>query len=604
MANATVLVHNEDTGIDQKPVTTNDAGIFQIPLLQPGNYDVTASQTGFATVQHKGITLQVGQTLRIDIEMPVAAQQSLVTVTTEVPLLETEKTEQSQNVSESLVSNLPVSSRQWQQFALLTPGVNYDGTSGGMSFHGINNLYNNNSVDGANNNNNYDGGSRGTSGGADGYVYSGDSIREFQVASSGFGAEIGESAGGSVNAVTKSGTNQIHGDLFYSGRTPGLNAVDPVAKEFAAQNGTVATQAVHQQNQWGGSLGGKLITDKLFFFVTDDGYRKVFPKTETSNVSVPSLACPTGGTNPVTPAECAAAKGYILDHFVGQFGQNLRQDIELVKLDYQLNTSNHISGVANIRDWKQPVSPADLITPTSYLQDRFAIANWTMVIGTNKVNELRYQFGIDNSFSSITGTMPGVSLSNIVPSYGLAGGGSSYGVETRHQVSDNFSWTKGAHAIKFGVDMNFIVDNERSANNSGGNYGYSSTSVPAGITCGSGGAANDTFCNWLIDLYGTNVGDGLTGKHYKNFNQFIDNVNAGPPASFRFIIPDDDFAGFVQDTWKVRPNLTLNAGVRYDVQLINLGQNLPNSIAALLPQTGKLPPGSFDLPILDEYTNK
>src|SRR6202521_2134580 len=109
-------------------------------LLQPGDYDLTVSQTGFATVQHKALKVQVGQTVRIDIEMPVASQQSLVTVTTEAPLIETEKTEQSQTVSEDLVTNLPVSSRRWEQFALLTPGVSPDGVNGGMRFHGINNL--------------------------------------------------------------------------------------------------------------------------------------------------------------------------------------------------------------------------------------------------------------------------------------------------------------------------------------------------------------------------------------------------------------------------------------------------------------------------------
>src|SRR6202040_1024739 len=133
-------------------------------------------------------------TVRIDIAMTVASQQSLVTVTTEVPILETEKTEQSQNVSEALVSNLPVSSRRWEQFALLTPGVNYDGSAGAISVHGINSLYNNNSVDGANNNSSYQGGSRGSS--VDGYVYSGDSIREFQVGSNNYSVEVGQAAGG------------------------------------------------------------------------------------------------------------------------------------------------------------------------------------------------------------------------------------------------------------------------------------------------------------------------------------------------------------------------------------------------------------------------
>src|SRR5437870_10884415 len=121
MPGTNVLVRNADTGIDQRPVVTNETGVYTVLLLPPGNYDVTASQAGFATVQRKGVSLQVGQTVRIDFEMPVAAQESLVTVTTDIPLLETERTQQAQNLSENLVGNLPVSSRRWEQFTLLTP---------------------------------------------------------------------------------------------------------------------------------------------------------------------------------------------------------------------------------------------------------------------------------------------------------------------------------------------------------------------------------------------------------------------------------------------------------------------------------------------------
>jgi hypothetical protein len=116
MVGVNVTVHNVDTGTDMRPVTTNDSGIYQVPLLPPGTYDVTAAQTGFASLQSKGVVVQVGSTVRLDIEMQLAGTQSLVTVTAETPLLETEKTEQSQNVSENLVSNLPISSRRWEQF--------------------------------------------------------------------------------------------------------------------------------------------------------------------------------------------------------------------------------------------------------------------------------------------------------------------------------------------------------------------------------------------------------------------------------------------------------------------------------------------------------
>jgi hypothetical protein len=613
MAGVNVVVHNSDTGVDQRPVTTNESGIYQIPLLQPGTYDVTASQTGFATLQRKGVLLQVGQTVRIDIAMTVASQQSLVTVTTEVPILETEKTEQSQNVSEALVSNLPVSSRRWEQFALLTPGVNYDGSAGAISVHGINSLYNNNSVDGANNNSSYNATTRG--GENDGYLYSSDSIREFQVATSGFSAELGQAAGGAVNAVTKSGTGQFHGDLFYNGRSNAFNALDPVAK-FNAASAPVGTSAatpvvsVHQQDQWGGSLGGPIVRDKLFFFVTDDGYRKVDPLTVTTvqlSPSINALTCPTltaagiaASAAVPNAAQCQAAKDYIFAHYIGVYPRHLRQDVELVKLDYQLNQSNHLNVVTNIRDYDQS-SPESLQNgnAAAYLQDRFVIGNWNLVIGNNKVNELRYQWGLDEDFNGKNrlDAAPQTSLSNAF-TYGNAAG-TSWHNEFRNQISDNFSLTRGTHTIKFGVDVNFIRDYLREAVNSIGPYTYSGVALGSNVSCAAPvGSASSTqtvnteFCDWLVDLFGSNIQDGKTGQHWTTYTEFVDNIDKVAPDTFLFDLRSVDAAGFVQDTWKVRSNFTVNYGLRYDFQSIPQPQH---TVAAVFGQAA-------DLPILDYYT--
>ena len=631
MVGVNVLVHSVDTGIDHAAVTTNDQGLYLVPLLQPGNYDIIVSQAGFSTVKRASVVLQVGATARVDIEMPVSAQQTLVTVTTEIPLLETEKTEQSQNVTETLVSNLPVSSRRWEQFVLLTPGVVADGVNGAMSFHGINNLYNNNTIDGANNNYNYDGGSRGGPNN-DGYTYSGDSVREFQVSSSGFGAEIGQSAGGSVNAVTKSGTNQLHGDLFYNGRAANFNALDPVTKNNAAAapagtSASIPTPSVHQQHQWGGSIGGPLIKDKLFFFFTDDGYRKVNPNIVTPvqlSPSIQNLTCPTAvagaaaGTTAPTAAQCQAAKDYIFVHYLGVFPRTLRQDIELLKLDYQVSQSNHINVVANIRDWHQTSSPLlQNGTGDSYIQDRFFIANWTRVMGSNKVNEFRYQWGKDNPFQSLAAQagLAKVTLTNLF-AYGTGGGGPGRTTESRNQVSDNFSWTKGAHAIKFGADINYIWEDIRGANTAGGQYQYSSAvGLGNNISCVAPTAGTQTtntiLCDWLVDVYGSNTqgtaicpsatlplpAGCLIGQHFNNFTQLHEILPVGPTQSFLYQFPDTDVAGFIQDTWKIRRNVTINAGLRYDVQLLAA---LPNGVAALISK-GILPAGSTDRPIFDTY---
>ena len=277
MAAVSVQVHNDDTGTDT-PVVSNDSGIYNAPFLQPGNYTVTAAKTGFNTVENKGVKVEVGGALRVDIQMPVASLQSLVTVTTEAPLIETEKTQTSQTISENLVTDLPVSSRRWEQFVLLTPGVVTDGSNNNVAFHGVNSMYNNNAVDGANNNNAYNSTGRGNansgSSGDDGYTYSSDAIREFQVSSNNYAAELGQAAGGQINAVTKSGANAIHADVFYNLRVPNLNAIDPSTEVSLQAQGLSATQTVHQQNQFGGSIGGPIIKDKLFYFLNYDGYRR------------------------------------------------------------------------------------------------------------------------------------------------------------------------------------------------------------------------------------------------------------------------------------------------------------------------------------------
>jgi hypothetical protein len=631
MAGVTVTVHNADTGIDTS-VRTNDSGIYTATLLQPGNYEVTAAQTGFSSVQNKGVRVQVGETVRIDIEMPVASQQSLVTVTTEAPLIETEKTEASQTVSETLVSDLPVSSRRWEQFVMLTPGVAPDGPSGGMTWHGVNSMYNGNSVDGANNMNMSNGAARGAPAN-DGYVYSGDSIREFQVASSNYNAELGN-AGGAVNAVTKSGTSQIHGDAFYNMRNPIFNALDPVVKTAAAVAHTTPTQSVHQQNQFGGSVGGPILKDKLFYFVTYDGYRKVTPIAFTSSTNIAALGCPTN-TADVSAVQCAAAKSYILNDNLGIFPRELVQDVALGKIDYQANASNHFNAVFNWRDWFEPLSTAPATVANSglttsanpWLQDRFVIGTWNKVIGNDKVNQLFYQYGSDNSYSQLRGgpgpssltaglqanqVPPNVTLSNIF-TYGSNSADPGISFEDRHQIDDSFSFESGRHSFKVGVDLNFLHDRIRAGMTFGGFYQYTNGVLldpftPGGgpapaaqVGCPASSGSGLIFCDWLVDLYGAPTfaidpklgvltSTVNTGQHFSTYAQIRDTRypgdQDGAPLPNGQIVINDDFTSqmygsYFQDTWKVKSNLTLNLGIRYDVQMLPQ-PTAPNTATPLL----------------------
>jgi outer membrane receptor protein involved in Fe transport len=584
MTNVNVVVRNMDTGINHL-VTSNEAGVYVAPLLQPGNYSLTVTKEGFAKMERMGVMLMVGQTLTIDFQMSLEAQQQVITVTEQTPLIETSKTEQAQAVTENLVSNLPINGRRWEDFVFLTPGVTTDGTAGLSSFRGISSLYNGNSVDGANNTQAFFSEARGRAIIVS-YVYSADSIKEFQVNNSNFNAEYGQAAGGVVNAVTKSGGNQYHGDLFYNLRYPTLNALDPVAEASAISNHTVATQTVHQQQQFGGSVGGPILKDKLFFFVTGDGFRKVNPiqyTTTQTNPSIGALTCPLQ----VTAGECGIAKNFLLGE-LGAFQRDLVQNVGFAKLDYQLNDKNHLSVLANLQDWQEPFGYNTSPTVSNggagnngfgATHERFVIANWNTTISNDKLNELRFQWARDFEFDTANEPGPFVSLSNI-ESYGETSAlpRPAFPDEHRYELSDNFSFIKGAHTFKTGVDINFVHDLLINLFQGDGSYSYSGVALPAAAGC-PGNTQNTIFCDWMIDSLGLDIpGDTrAVGQHYTSFTQVTDPItHVGSDDFF-----DRDYGVYFQDSWRVRPNLTLNLGLRYDIQHVP-APPAPNTATPLL----------------------
>ena len=309
LSGAAVTVIQTDTGIKRELQTTSTGG-YSAAFLKPGRYEVNVASSGFAKVVRKDIIVPVGQIVTIDIEMPVAGAESTVTITSEAPLIDTDKIGTSQEIGQTMLSNMPINGRRFDEAVLMTPNVAPDGTSGLIAYRGVSGLYNTNLIDGANNNQAFFSEARGRAIGAP-YVYSTDSIQEFQSAASSYGAEFGQAAGGQINAVSKSGTNRFHGDLFYYLRYPDLNALDPYGKAHG-----LYTQPVHQQHQFGGSVGGPILRDKLFFFFTYDGFRKVNPIVYLTNFNFSTFVCPVQ----LTAAQCQAAINYVNGTDAGMYG--------------------------------------------------------------------------------------------------------------------------------------------------------------------------------------------------------------------------------------------------------------------------------------------
>ena len=549
------------------------------PFLQPGHYKVDATATNFGTVSTTGINLLVGQTQTINLALAVKSTSTTVEVSANTLTLDPEKTEVSQVVDQELIESLPVAARNWSSFVLLTPAVVQDGGSGMVSFHGISGLYNQNYVDGANNNQMLFAEARGRASGAP-YVYSIDSIKEFQAETSNYSVEFGQAAGGQVNAITKSGANVMHGDLFYFLRYPDLNALDPFSKYTGLHSSNtklanaLLTQPIHQQNQFGGSVGGPVIKDKLFYFFTFDGFRKVGRVLyyNTNTITTTPTATNTGGTvisptqcpTTITSAQCLAGINFLLNQTQAAPSRYARQNLFFPRLDWHVNQKNDAFVDFNFADFDStngysanPTysnSSPSTNAPTSY-HERFLVGGLTTTISDRSVNQIHAQWGRDLETAGANAAAPSVSMGAVT--YGMPNALPRVAEPDEHRIqfSDTFSHVMGRHTLKFGGDINAVHEIMINLYQGGGIYSYSGTNSVA-------------FASWIADAFAGQTGntDTYAGYHYNKLVQTTDVINtaAGTQGKDDFWMKMYD--GFVQDTWSVSRNLTVTAGLRYDFQ--------------------------------------
>jgi hypothetical protein len=525
VANSPVVITDTDTGVTRN-IATDGAGAYTAPFLLPGHYEVVLGGGSFSKVDRKNLVLTVGETLTVDAALPAGSVATEVVVTSESPILDPQKTEVSQTFDEQLLTNLPVATRNWSAFVLNTPNVVQDGNSGLVSFHGISGLYNQNYVDGSNNNQMLFSEARGRSSGAP-YVYSIDSIKEFQAETSNYSVEFGQAAGGQVNAITKSGTNAIHGDLFYLLRYPDTNALDPYSKFQALHNGAtpfLLTQPIHQQNQFGGSVGLPIIKDRVFLFFTYDGFRKVARvlysdsntisttgtgSYTTNNTASPSQ-CPVVGTPGYTQAfgitalQCTNAILFLQGQSNAAPGRFQKQNLFFPRVDVHINSRNDAFVDYNFVDFDSSYgySPANTFTnsspstnaPTSY-HERFLVAGLTTQLFKASVNQIHFQYGRD--LETAGANAPGPSVGTGIVTFGMPNALPRIAEPDEHRIqfTDVFSTTKGHHTFKFGGDINNVHEVMINLFQGGGIYSYSGTNN------------NANFQSYLQDAFAGQPGD-------------------------------------------------------------------------------------------------
>jgi hypothetical protein len=553
MPGADVAVRNMETNVT-RALKSNDAGVYESVALQPGQYEVKASKQGFATLVRSPITVSVGQQALVNLAMQVSAAAEVVTVSGDTEAVDTTKTDVSSVVNLKDMMNLPMSGRRWDSFALSTPGTTNDGGFGLLSFRGMSGLYNNNMIDGMDNNQAFFSEAKGRT--RLNFAYSIDAIQEFQVGNSAFSAQYGRAAGGVVNAVTKSGGNDIHGTGFYLIRDDSLNAANPFSANQLVAVGLPGKPKDRRQ-QFGGSMGGPIKKNKVFYFGNYEQQKRNFPMSV-----VPSSS--TFFNSTCTAPGCPG----VVSFFQGLVETQPRQGNESVglgKIDYNLNSNNTLSGSVNILRWDSPngiqTAPSTAVHHTMNGSDdvnsETVIGKWTSNFTPTFLSELRFQYGRDFEFELPNAPGPSVSTTNGI-NFGMPNflPRAAYPDEKRIQFSQNLNWLHGRHSVKFGWDVTRVDDLQINLFSGGGVYSYPSLNNFA-LDCGN--AAQPIP---LSNCQAATTGGGVTGAHYTTYIQAFDSLGAAGKTDFQTW----DAAGYVEDTFRVRNNVSLNLGLRYEIQ--------------------------------------
>ena len=587
---ASVEIKNLDTNYSRTDTTDND-GRFAFLNLPPGRYTVTVSKSGFATVLQQNVNLTVGQVISLPITLKISTVAEQIVVS-DVPTIETTKTESASTLSELTVSGTPVLGRKFEDLLTLTPGVAItQGPDGDeINFNGQRGVFNNISLDGGDYNNGFFGEQLGGQRAAIDITL--DAVKEFQVVASGANAEFGRTAGGVVNVITKSGTNEVHGSLFEYFRTEGLTANTSDGKPLKD----------FRRNQFGGTIGGPIVKNRMFFF---GAFEQILAELTRPNLSAPlgpacSVTNPVVGTDDaVINASAECQRVALLNFLQSTVNQNdglpvkhpIRNSAALGRFDWNINSNNQLAVSYNFDYSKNENQTFDVPTYGNSANGtegpskiNVVNVNHFTTISSNKLNEAHFGYQREVRPRSATkSNIPADTAMGFATTFRV---GAPFFLEPnvdetiwRTQVRDSFTLIHGKHTFKFGGDWLHTNNTQVFRGFFTGRYifdsvvgflRYASPDAPGGFgptvgECIDGGGA---FTGWVTQDQnetcptGSSVGGPL-------IFYLQDGVPTGlikiPPGASD--INNEDFALFAQDKWQILPNLSLSYGLRWEAQI-------------------------------------
>jgi hypothetical protein len=599
LAGATVQAKNLATG-NSRSAASDSAGRFAIADLAIGSYDVRASNPGFDPVVRSSVVLTVGADLVVDFTLNVGQARENVIVNAQVSRVETQTAAVSSLVTSDQLANLPLNGRDFEQLIALAPGVSVAASSlmqvGSTAANPIYGNQNNYSVSGSrpvgtafllDDTDISDFFNHGTGSGVAGTSLGVDAIAEFQVLTNTYGAQFG-GTGAAVNIASKSGSNQFRGTAYEFLRN---NDLDSRGYFDVNSNGQPSSPPSYRRNQFGGSLGGPVKKDKLFFFANYEGLFSSLGQTGIAYVPEPyvlkgqvcnvnpqtaspgATTCPSGDLTqavPAVPAVQAAILGLYPKPLpsapdLGSYApypetSSLTTDERyfLGRMDYSISSHDSLFG-RYLVDWVDQTNPFSgslipLWQDLEITRNQYATAEERHIFGPDRVNLFRVSIVHTNSSGNPTGEAPALNLfpnpgrPNTVVSPG--GGLSSVGadpsdpfrvVQNKTQIGDDFLWNPGAHRITAGVSVARVQSGIEKGQFNGGDFTFF------------------TLSNFLLgsaDLY---FGDASPTPDYN------------PSRGFRQV----DFFPYIEDDWKVTPKLTVNLGLRWDFTTNPIGSGAP-----------------------------
>lgn len=581
---ATVEIRNVDTNFSRTVVTDED-GRFVALALPSGNYTLTVTRQGFATMVVEGANLTVGQAISLPIKMKVSGVEERVTVTA-MPTVDTVKTESSTTLNEVTVNNTPILGRKFEDLLTLTPGVSIvQGPDGDeITFAGQRGIFNNVSLDGGDYNNGFFGEQAGGQRAAIDIPL--DAVKEFQVVATGATAEFGRTAGGVINVITKSGTNEFHGSLFHFQRLEALTA--------NASDGTPLTD--FRREQFGGTFGGPIKRDKAFFFISSEN---IMERLTRANLSVP-IGTPCPITAPTILANEALINGSadcqrlaLLNFFRTTRSQEeglpisrrIRNNALLGKLDVDLSQDHRLTLSHNFdysRNTNQTFDVSTYGNSANGIEGPSKInafnANLFSTISPTKVNEAHFTYSREERpRSAVTSNIPADTAMGFATTFRFGHpfflGPNVDETFWRTQIKDNFSIVTGAHTVKFGGEWMHSLNSQIFRGFFEGRYifdsvtgflRYASPAAPGGFGPRTVGCSNGTFVTAPTTCP---VGTTPNGFPLLLFLQGAGPNGPATDAAGFSSIKNEDFALFAQDKWQIRSNFTLSYGLRWEAQI-------------------------------------